>query len=153
MQGSLLPFLHEASRHLERTLEDAPVDLEHVRLAAARDLAELARAEHARAPHAARVAAELLYLAEALERRSGCAPREATECAGDARADAETLCALSHPLSQDDVALALAHLKALAESRGIDLVQALAVTLKCERVRGVMRHANAKPAGQPQARL
>lgn len=142
MQGALLPYLHEASRHLERTLEDAPVDLERVRLAAARDLAELARAEHARAPRAARVAAELLYLAEALERRSGCAPQETAQCPGDAEADARTLCAVSEPLRQEDVTHALAHLKALAEERGIDLVQALAVAIKCERLRGVMRTAS-----------
>lgn len=145
MQGSLLPYLHEASRHLERTLEDVPVNLELVRLAAARDLAALARAEHARAPHAARVAAELLFLAEALERSSGCAPLESAECPGDTETDARALCALSKPLSQADVGQALAHLKDLAEARGIDLVQALAVAIKCERLRGVMRKVGPAP--------
>lgn len=144
MQGSLLPFIHDASRHIERTLAVDTPDLARVRLVAGRDLAALAVAPNPPPPSAARVAAELLYLAERLEIESGESPHEelpADAPAGAADDDVRALSALSHHLTQNDVTRALSHLKRIAAERGVDLVQALALAMKCERVRRVMREA------------
>jgi hypothetical protein len=144
--GSLLPFIHDAARHVEHMLGCAGAgQLDCVRSTAARDLrALLARKP---TPHsAARAAAELLCIADYLECTCGEAPREALNATRDDRAmplenDARALDELCVPLTQDDVARALDHLKQMVERHGIDLVQSLALEMKCERLRGVMRRA------------
>ena len=164
-QGSLLPFIRDAERHVQALLGKTGADL----IAAARaivshDLAMLAYGYRPKVTmHCAAItAAELLCLAAQLERSGGGPPQEARPlghalmpAAADRRQpssaqalerDANALGALLKTLTQADVARALADFRQAATERGIDLVMSLALELKGERVRDVARRHQALDA-------
>jgi hypothetical protein len=155
-QGSLLPFIRDAERHVAAFLGKTGDDL----IGAARaivsyDLAMLAYGYRPRVTMhcAAMTAAELLCLAAQLERAGGGPPQEPASLprrggparqqgvasARDLEQDANALGALLKTLTQEDVARALADFCQAATERGIDLVMSLALELKGERIRDVAR--------------
>ena len=153
LQGSLFPYLRDAVSHVEVMLGasgEALVALARSHLA--RDLAVLGSVSIRPSRRlVANVAAELLCLTEYLTHRRGALPAENVPDSGDAGSlddDARRLGALRVPLTQDDLARALRHLKLLVDSHGIDLVQSLALEMKSERLRQV-----AWQASRPGTRL
>jgi hypothetical protein len=168
-QGSLLPFLRDAERHVEAYFGQDVGDLmAAARATASYDLAMLAYGfRPTLSMHcAAMTAAELLYLAAQLERKGGGPPCESVaHCSsnpnpGLMRAaarqceavtlkasrkalekDADALGAPLHELTQDDVGHALADFRQAATDRGVDVVMSLALELKGERMQeGSRRH-------------
>jgi hypothetical protein len=152
-QGSLLPFIDDAQRHVEAHLGKSGADLvAAVRSIVGYDLAMLAHGCPRLSMHcAAMTAAQLLCLAAQLERCDGGLPQEAAQGAASLalQHDADLLAAPG-ALTQEDVARALAGFCQAATERGIDLVMALALELKGERVRDMARrhHALDAPAMQ-----
>ena len=133
-QRSLLPFMHGAALYVESVL-GRPGDelIETVRAMASYDFAMLAYGFRPKlSPHsAAMTAAGLLCIAEHLKCSGGGPLPELgalpSECDVKAlESDAGVLGALIKPLTQDDVARALAHFEQAAEHYGIDLGQSLA---------------------------
>ncbi len=133
-QRSLLPFMHGAALYVEGVL-GRPGDelIETVRAMASYDFAMLAYGFRPKlSTHsAAMTAAGLLCIAEHLKSSGGGPlPESGTlppEC--DVKAlerDAGVLGTLIKPLTQDDVARALAHFQQAAQTYGIDLGQSLA---------------------------
>ena len=147
-QGSLLPYLRDANRHAEDLLGAHGEDLfGAARIRAARELASLAAPE-ARAPTAQAIAdltAELLSLSFHLEHANREMPSETAETpaslAAALGADAAAIGSLQTPLHQDDIARALDHVKQLVDCHGMDLVQTLAVHMKCSRLKHLNWHA------------
>lgn len=147
-QGSLLPYLRDANRHAEDLLGAQGEDLfAAARLRAARELTRLAAPEsHAPSPQAlADLTAELLCLSFHLEETQSEPARESTDLPASLTAaltiDAGTIGALHAPLHQDDIARTLAHVRRLVEGHGMDLVQTLAVHMKCSRLKHLNWHA------------
>ena len=147
-QGSLLPYLRDASLHAGSLLGAEGEDLfDAARLRAARELTHLAAPEaHAPAPEAiADLTAELLCLSFHLEHAHKEAPQESADApsslAAALAADAGTIGALHTPLHQDDIARTLSHVRQLVDSHGLDLVQTLAVHMKCSRLKHLNWHA------------
>jgi len=145
-QGSLLPFLHEAEHYVEEFLGKRGADLEDTaRAIISYDLAMLALGCRPKmSMHcAAMTAAQLLCLGARLQ-RAGAGPA----CDADPQyaapreleADAGTMAALPRALTQQDVTRALSHFRQAALDRGIDLVAALAMELKCVRIKQVAQH-------------
>lgn len=144
--GSVLPFIHDAARHVERIIGCAgPHQFDTVRTLAAQELRTLQLVRPT--PHAAAVAAaELLYLAEHLDIDSGslpfcCSDAGATPNADPLKEDARRLAELRVALTRDDLTEILDHLDEAVSRHGIDLVQSLALEMKCERLRNVMRRS------------
>jgi len=145
-QGSLLPFLHDAARYVE-TIIGKPCDdlIKTVRAMASYDFAMLAYGYHPKlSMHSvAMTAAELLCIAEHIERDGGGPPHEpeALPPVCDVKAlesDAGVLGTLIKKLTQDDVARALAHFQQAVQHHGIDLVMSLALEMKNARTQRVM---------------
>lgn len=145
-QGSLLPFLHDAARHVESIIRTPCDDLiKTVRAMASYDFAMLAYGYHPKlSMHSiAMTAAELLCIAEHLERDGGGPPHEpeALPPICDAKAlesEAGVLGSLIKKLTQDDVARALAHFRQAVQHHGIDLGMSLALEMKNARTQRVM---------------
>lgn len=148
-QGSLLPFIHDAARHVQSIVR-LPCDelINTVRAMASYDFAMLAYGYHPKLSmhSAAMTAAELLCIAEHLERSGGGPPLEPDAlppiCDINAlESDAGMLGSLINTLTQSEVALALTHFQQAARHYGIDLVVSLALEMKNERTRRTMIEA------------
>ncbi len=136
-QGSLLPYIHDAARHVEAVVGGCATDLiQTVRAMASYDFAMLAYGYHATVSmhSAAMTAAELLCLAEHLERAGGGPPEEIdapVPChSGLLEHDAGVLGTAIRKLTQREIAEALAHFRQAVEQRGLDLTASLALEMK-----------------------
>jgi hypothetical protein len=149
-QGSLLPYIHDAARHVEAVVGGCATDLiQTVRAMASYDFAMLAYGYHATVSmhSAAMTAAELLCLAEHLERAGGGPPEEIdapVPCnSGLLEHDAGVLGAAIRKLTQREIAEALAHFRQAVEQRGLDLTASLALEMKAARIQRTRIEARA----------